>query len=153
MKGCISSVQFYDTICEKYGRSLLFEEFKTLWNGILTGQKEDVAEIVNAVRRNYDLALLSNVDQWHYEYCLKNYPVLAAFEKRFTSFEEHLLKPDPEFYLSVAVKLAIEPRACLFIDDLEENIKSANEVGFRTIHFRTAEQLKKELTSMGILIQ
>jgi FMN phosphatase YigB (HAD superfamily) len=40
---------------------------------------------------------------------------------------------------------------CLFIDDYGPNIRAASELGFQTIKFESAEQLKSELAVRGIL--
>ncbi|MBA4384784.1 MAG: HAD family phosphatase, partial [Anaerolinea sp.] len=40
---------------------------------------------------------------------------------------------------------------CLFIDDSTANIQTAEDLGFQTIHFKSAEQLADELTRRGLV--
>ncbi|VDM49390.1 unnamed protein product [Toxocara canis] len=42
-------------------------------------------------------------------------------------------KPEKEIYLIAASQLNVEPEECIFIDDLEENCKGAQEVGMTAI--------------------
>jgi FMN phosphatase YigB (HAD superfamily) len=39
----------------------------------------------------------------------------------------------------------------LFIDDLAINVKAAEQIGMKAIHFRGVELLKKELQDLGVL--
>jgi HAD superfamily hydrolase (TIGR01509 family) len=59
-------------------------------------------------------------------------------------------KPDAEIFLTVANALHTKPEQCVFIDDVRENIASARSLNFKTIHFQDANQLRQELTEMGI---
>jgi hypothetical protein len=40
----------------------------------------------------------------------------------------------------------------LFVDDRELNVEIAARLGLRTIHFRCGEQLRAELTELGLSI-
>jgi FMN phosphatase YigB (HAD superfamily) len=40
---------------------------------------------------------------------------------------------------------------CLLIDDSETNITAARKLGFKTIHFKSAEELGMDLSHLGIL--
>jgi putative hydrolase of the HAD superfamily len=42
-------------------------------------------------------------------------------------------KPDPRFYEAACEQLAVEPAACVFLDDLGVNLKPARAMGMRTI--------------------
>jgi len=61
------------------------------------------------------------------------------------------VKPEPEIYHIMLEKIGMPAQECLFIDDSLPNIKQANTMGFNTIHFTSPEQLKKEITQLGLL--
>ena len=63
-----------------------------------------------------------------------------------------MLKPDPQFFKLVADLLNVHPTSCLLIDDLTENVQSAEKVGYQVIQFRDAYNLKNELEKLGIKI-
>ncbi len=44
-----------------------------------------------------------------------------------------LRKPDPRIYTHVCEALAVEPREAVFLDDIGRNLKTARELGMRTI--------------------
>ena len=64
------------------------------------------------------------------------------------SCDVKLIKPDREIYQCIADKFCLEPSECVFIDDLERNVKAGREFGFNAIQFRTFEQVKGELDAM-----
>lgn len=152
MMGKITGEKFYEIVCKKYDHSISIEKFKKLWASILVKQNDEVANIVINLKKRYQLAIMSNTDPWHFSYCLKKYPVIEIFKKRFLSYEEQMLKPDPQFFKLVADLLNVHPTSCLLIDDLTENVQSAEKVGYQVIQFRDVYNLKNELEKLGIKI-
>ena len=47
----------------------------------------------------------------------------------------------------------VDPARSLFIDDNLRNVKAAEELGIKAIHFRNPEQLKQELINLGIELE
>ena len=45
----------------------------------------------------------------------------------------------------------LEAASCVFIDDSEKNVRGAEAVGMKAIHFTTPEALRVELAGMGLL--
>ena len=77
MKGLITSEQFFDIICKKYNHSISIEKFKQLWESILLRQNNEVADIVINLHKHYQLAIMSNIDPWHFSYCMLNLQILV----------------------------------------------------------------------------
>lgn len=150
--GKIDGEAFHRITCEHYHQFVPPDRFKQIWGSMLVGEVEGTADIVRMLHANkYVLSLLSNTDPWHYEYCEQTIPALQNFEHKFLSYDLKMKKPDAEIFLTVAERLAAKPEQCLFIDDLEPNIKAAKELSFQTILFRNAEQLRGELKELGIV--
>ena len=61
------------------------------------------------------------------------------------------MKPNPEIYLTAADNVNTPPQKCLYIDDLEMNVKGARAVGMTAIRFENAEQLKIALEHYKLL--
>ena len=150
MRGMLTSEQFVEDVNRKYNQSISIERFRQLWNLILLRQNNDVADMVNNLHRQYQLVLLSNIDPWHFNYCSANFPVIQTFEKAFLSYEHHLLKPDSQFFKLVVEQLNVPPAQCLLIDDLADNVKSAEKLGYQIIQFKDAFQLQNDLKKIGI---
>jgi 2-haloacid dehalogenase len=62
---------------------------------------------------------------------------------------EGIRKPDPGFYQLLLDRYNIDPAAALFIDDNYRNVLAARQMGIASIHFSSAEELKKELAQYG----
>ncbi len=45
-----------------------------------------------------------------------------------------------------------DPKECLFIDDLYENVDSANNIGFSSIHFKSFKDLLFKLDKKSIVL-
>jgi epoxide hydrolase-like predicted phosphatase len=72
--------------------------------------------------------------------------VLAElFDGVVISGEEGIRKPAPEIYRLGAERIGLEPRACVFVDDLPFNLSPAAELGMATVHHRSAEETTAEL--------
>jgi len=151
MKGKLTSEQFVDIICKKYNRTISVEKFEKLWYLILLEQDDNVADIVDYLHKQYQLAIISNIDPWHYDYCKTNFSVIGTFKRFFLSYECNLLKPDPQFFKLVLEQLNEQPGQCLLIDDRLDNIQAAEKIGYQVIQFKNAAQLLDDLKEMGIM--
>ena len=49
-------------------------------------------------------------------------------------------------------RLKVKANECIYIDDREVNLEPAKKLGMKTILFRNAKQLKKELINYDIKI-
>lgn len=61
-------------------------------------------------------------------------------------------KPDPEFFERILTAEGLAPEEAVFIDDLEENIRGAERVGIRSIHFTGAADLRVRLRQLGVVV-
>ena len=60
------------------------------------------------------------------------------------------LPAETKLVQDVVQKINEKPEDCLFIDDVEENLEPAREMGIKTILFRSQEQLEEELKGIGV---
>lgn len=66
------------------------------------------------------------------------------------SYEVQLLKPEKEFYLELLRKYELDPAECFFIDDRQENLDIAAELGMETFLFESYDKSYPEI--MRILV-
>ena len=59
----------------------------------------------------------------------------SLFDAVVISYELQLAKPEPEIYRVTLDRLGVGPATALFVDDRLENIETARELGFQTLHF------------------
>ncbi len=67
------------------------------------------------------------------------------FDVKVFSCIEGVIKPDRKIYEITLKKLGVKPEEVVFVDDKEENVKAAQDIGINTILFKNSEQFKKEL--------
>lgn len=71
--------------------------------------------------------------------------VMALFDHVIESAKIGLRKPDPRIYRMMVDALKVDPKACVYLDDLGVNLKPAREMGMITIKVVTAPQAVAEL--------
>jgi putative hydrolase of the HAD superfamily len=77
--------------------------------------------------------------------------VMALFDHIIESAKIGLRKPDPKIYRMMVEALAVDPKRCIYLDDLGINLKPAREMGMTTIKVVSAEQAIAELeTATGL---
>jgi putative hydrolase of the HAD superfamily len=71
--------------------------------------------------------------------------VMALFDHVIESAKIGLRKPDPKIYHLMVEALGVDPKACIYLDDLGVNLKPAREMGMTTIKVVGAKQALAEL--------
>ena len=71
--------------------------------------------------------------------------VMVLFDHVIESAKIGLRKPDPRIYTMMTDHLGVDPKACVYLDDLGVNLKPARDLGMRTIKVTGAAQALAEL--------
>src|SRR4051812_11843131 len=71
--------------------------------------------------------------------------VMALFDHVIESAKTGLRKPDPRVYRMMVEALGVDPKQCVYLDDLGVNLKPAREMGMTTIKVLDAAQAIAEL--------
>jgi putative hydrolase of the HAD superfamily len=80
--------------------------------------------------------------------------VMALFDYIIESAKIGLRKPDPKIYRMMVEALAVDPKRCIYLDDLGINLKPAREMGMTTIKVVAAKQALAELeAATGLSLQ
>lgn len=112
--------------------------------------QKGMPNLISKLRKNYKVGLLSDQTKEWWPYLDKKYGISGNFDFVIISSLTGFHKPQPEIY-----KIAIEnancgAEECLFIDDLENNLVPARDLGMKTILFENPKQIKKDLENLGI---
>ena len=111
-----------------------------------------VIDIVRQLRAQGEkVVMFSNATSEMLRDYLANFGILDDFDTVFISSEMSCAKPDSESFLYVCREMGVEPHEALMIDDRELNVKGAEAVGMKVIHFTDAESLKKRLIDESLL--
>jgi len=129
------------------------EAYYGKWIEMLGGPIHGTVEIFREMKEKgkYKLYALTNWSGELFPVALGLYDFLHWFDGRVVSGDEKMRKPAPEFYQLLLNRYELKPAETLFIDDNLRNLKAADELGIRTIHFQSPEQLRKELKERWLL--
>lgn len=80
--------------------------------------------------------------------------VMVLFDHVIESAKIGLRKPDPKIYQMMVEALAVDPKRCVYLDDLGVNLKPARDMGMTTIKVVSAKQALAELeAATGLSLQ
>jgi epoxide hydrolase-like predicted phosphatase len=111
------------------------------------------ASIVNLLKENYKLAILSNHAKEWSEYMKEEFDLFKSFDDIIFSCDVGLRKPDLKIYEIALDKLKCDPDECIFIDDKKRNTDAAEKLGIKGIVFEEFSKLVENLSMVGVKIE
>jgi 2-haloacid dehalogenase len=79
------------------------------------------------------------------------YAFLDLFREIYVSGSLRMAKPEPAIFHHALGRIGGEASDCLFIDDVEKNIRAAAALGITVHHFTSPEGLAADLQQRGLL--
>jgi glucose-1-phosphatase len=144
-RGKLGDIQLHEKICEQFSIDVSQEAFFQAMSDIFT-LNESIIPIIEELKKNgIELILLSNTCPAHFNYALKNYPILHLFDKYVLSYEVGARKPEQEIFLHALSLSSSEIKNCFYTDDIEEFVKSAQTLGIDAHTFTTTTKLSDAL--------
>ena len=139
-----------EAIAEYPQHAALIRAYRERWEEMLSGPIADTVTLFEEVKRTgLRLYALTNWSQYTFPRALELFPFLHWFEDIVVSGREGLIKPDPAIFRVLISRSGIEAARSVFIDDSLANVRAAAQLGFRTIHFQDATQLRRDLIALG----
>ena len=126
---------FYNTIKNEFPERLHKNIYEIIyhWTDHFTVFK-DMIDIVNSLKDEHNLYLLSNMPHSFAEIAKKS-EEFKVFDELFFSCDYGLVKPDTKFFKILLDKHNLNPKDCLFIDDVETNLLGAKKLSIDTYLF------------------
>lgn len=149
-RGEIGSEEFHARCETLLELGLGFEAFARLWGDMFSRDELVAAELVESLGRRYQMAILSNTNELHYEWIKREYPLLGLFPRAVLSYEVGAMKPSAAIYEKAFEMTGSRPEECFFTDDRAENIEGARAVGMRAELFRGQRELERALRAAGV---
>lgn len=116
------------------------------WNAMLIGTHPDAAEFLESLKETYSLALLSNTNEIHHNrFHREAEDLLELFNHVYFSHHINMRKPDKAIFNYALENSGFKADNTLFIDDTEENILAARELGIHVIHHERNASLSELL--------
>ena len=152
-KGKTGTLEFFQQVKTALELKISYGEFLPIWNEIFFSKPES-EDFVSSLNSGIKLALLSNINQLHYEYIREEFSsTIGLFEpdKIIPSFRTGFIKPDKEIY-DLALKALDVPReSVVYVDDRLDLIEAALSYGIKSIQFKSAKELKQKFQDLGII--
>ncbi|MBW2561251.1 MAG: HAD family phosphatase [Deltaproteobacteria bacterium] len=147
LKGLVSEKEFWRRVCGDLqvpppsAPSLWGEAFREVYV-----PRKEMFDLVALLKKSgYRTALLSNAEEPAAQYFHEcNYPM---FDVLTFSCREKTAKPEPEIYELTLRRLDVAPAEALMIDDREDYLDGAWDVGIRALLFTSAEDVIASLKS------
>jgi 2-haloacid dehalogenase len=123
------------------------------WAEMVGGPIPGTADIIRELKAlGVQLFALSNWSAETFPLVRGRFAELGLFEKIIISGEHGCTKPDERFYRIALEKIGRPASSLLFIDDNKRNILAAERLGFVTLVFTGAKQLRSDLRAMGFAL-
>jgi 2-haloacid dehalogenase len=125
------------------------------WTEMIKGSISESVDLLEEIKASgtYKLYALTNWSAETFPYALSRFEFLSWFDGILVSGEEKTRKPYDTFYLKLIEKYSIEKEKAVFIDDNLRNIEAARKLDIKSIHFKDAMSLRKNLITMGIEVK
>lgn len=148
--GEISDSEFWNRILDHFGVEATVEDTEIDSYIVLV---EGTLDIAKSLSKKYRTAILSNDSKKMGALRRKKFSFDEIFNPIIISGYLGVKKPDARIYDILLEELGTSAEECLFIDNNMDNVDAARSVGIRTIHFKSADQLRKELLELGIDVE
>jgi putative hydrolase of the HAD superfamily len=138
--GKVSSAFFYNELRQLGGSQLTDEQLATAWSAMILDLPLERVKMLKQLKKKYNLYLLSNTNQTHYETFAPYLEGLLGvgvwdtlFNKVYYSHQIGLRKPDKEIFEYLISDAGLQPQHCLYLDDLEKNLAAPAAMCMETI--------------------
>jgi len=148
--GAVTPRAFFERVTGQVGAAISYEAFFEMYNDIFSLNAPAVDVLASVKAAGYRTLLLSNTDPERFGFVRRRFPEVLFFDHYVLSYELKLLKPDPAIYLAAARLAGTKPQECVFIDDMEENVKGAVAAGLAGVLYTPATDLAAELRKLGL---
>jgi putative hydrolase of the HAD superfamily len=144
-EGKISTDDFFTELQKTVGLHTSINDLKAAYLSFLGDLPQYKLDLILKLRKKYKVCMLSNINQFIFEYCKKTYfetnnqVFKDYFDKAYLSFEMGVCKPHKLIFEKMLENSGIIPTQTLFLDDGIKNIETAKRLGFITYFVKPNE--------------
>jgi len=147
--GKLNSEQFAQALNRELGISLATETVKRCWQDMFTPISENIAQLPH-LKQMAQLGMISDTNPWHIEIIRQDCDIFRHFNALIFSYEVQLAKPDRRIFEIALERLNAAPEQCAYIDDMQQNVAAARQLGMHGIICTTPSDLKTQLKKFGL---
>jgi putative hydrolase of the HAD superfamily len=153
-RGALNGKTYWETVAADAG--VRFDEvqmaaLRSVDIDVWTDLNQPMVEWAGQLQRaGVRTGILSNIGDAIGEGVVARLPWLTGFDTCVWSHAMLTAKPDPVIYIQTAEALKTAAGNILFIDDREENIAAAAELGMQAVHYTTHIQFEYTMRDRGL---
>jgi putative hydrolase of the HAD superfamily len=148
--GKLSGAEVFSLLKKRFSLRMDFPAFRRAFSGIFDPIVENIA-LFRAFSGRRKVALLSNVNEIHWEHIHRRYPVLKRAHVPCGSHELGVMKPSPRAFRAVGERAGVPLRKMVYVDDREEFILAARRLGLTALHYTGRRKLSRLFAEAGVL--
>lgn len=147
--GRIRHKEFFRKVKKKFDLKIGYSDFTYFYSDIfwVNHNMKRFLEKISRVKK-YRLFLLSNTDSPHITFIDNNFPFVKLLKKRVLSYKVNMAKPQKKIFKYTIDKFKIKPEETVLIDDMKDNILSAQSLGFKTIHYNIHRKFTSDFSKL-----
>ncbi|MFH1545722.1 MAG: HAD-IA family hydrolase [archaeon] len=108
-------------------------------------------ELLRELRKNRLVGVCSNLNWEAYKLFERKFGLDEIFDVKAVSGRYGVTKPNAKIYQMMLKELRVKADKCVFVDDHEENLPPAANLGIHAIQFRSVPELREELKRLGFI--
>lgn len=109
---------------------------------------QEVVTVIETIGQNLQVGLLSNANAEELDPILSRHDLRRLFGSVTISSEVGLVKPDHAIFKYALASLGAKASETIFVDDRKGNVRAAEQLGMRGVHFKNHTQLARTLDSL-----
>jgi putative hydrolase of the HAD superfamily len=150
--GRLTAIRLLKQARERFNFRCSDEELIEAFANIFRPNSE-ACELVPRLKPQYRLLLASNTNEVHCRQFQRQFAdTLKHFDGFIFSYQIGVCKPQPAFFQHCLELAHARPEACLFIDDMPQNVAGALGCGLQAIQYSGEPDLAARLTSLGVTL-
>ncbi len=140
---------FLANVASLASRNVDLAALRSHWNDMFEPQA-DMVSLAERLATRYRVHLLSNIGDLHWQHVVHHYGLDRLGHGALPSFLAGVMKPDPQIYAQAEARFGLEPRATVFIDDLEANVAAARARGWHAVRHSSYQETTAALAELGV---
>ena len=144
--GMISSNEFLKAL-QKETKNANINQVEKAWNAMLLDLPEERIQLIEKLKNNHSIYLLSNTNAIHIDAIKKQLgkrkwlAFCKLFDKMYLSHELGLRKPDVKIFEYILKEQKLKAEEVFFIDDSPQHIARAKKIGIHCHHLLDDENI------------
>ena len=149
LTGRMTHKEFFRKLKKKFQLKIGYNDFIYFYSDVFWANPnmKKFLEKISRIKK-YRLYLLSNTDSPHITFIDSNFPFVRLLKKRILSYKVKMAKPQKKIFKYTIDKFNLIPHETVLVDDMKNNILSAQKLGLKTIHYNNHKKFTSEFSKL-----